>query len=170
MPGKSGISNEAGRCQEVSSSFFASLNLFSSPSSTPVRSRRSALSLVGSFSVVDRCSVFTLLAQPRIPSSLRCGPPNISSILTDHDEVFELPGNPGRAGSLINRPVTSHHSRLQASPHRLHRFAAATISNFSGLGLLLVLAAVLRAPGLSIHGQIWSLLAGAAGGCALAIL
>ena len=28
VPGSSGISNEAGRCQEVSSSFFASLNLF----------------------------------------------------------------------------------------------------------------------------------------------
>ena len=49
-------------------------------------------------------------------------------------------------------------------------FLLATISNFSGLGLLLVLAAMLRAPGLSIHGQICSLLAGAAGGCALAIL
>jgi drug/metabolite transporter (DMT)-like permease len=53
---------------------------------------------------------------------------------------------------------------------RANPFLLATISNFSGLGLLLVLAAVLRAPGLSIHGQIWSLLAGAAGGCALAIL
>jgi hypothetical protein len=51
-------------------------------------------------------SVFTLSAQPRIPSSLWCCPPNISSILTDHDEVFELPGYPGRAGRLINRPVT----------------------------------------------------------------
>ena len=53
---------------------------------------------------------------------------------------------------------------------RANPFLLATISNFSGLGLLLVLAAVLRAPGLSIHGRIWSLLAGAAGGCALAIL
>jgi drug/metabolite transporter (DMT)-like permease len=53
---------------------------------------------------------------------------------------------------------------------RANPFLLATISNFSGLSLLLVLAAVLRAPGLSIHGQIWSLLAGAAGGCALAIL
>jgi len=53
---------------------------------------------------------------------------------------------------------------------RANPFLLATISNFSGLGLLLVLAVVLRAPGLSIHGQIWSLLAGAAGGCALAIL
>src|SRR6516225_9609127 len=50
--------------------------------------------------------VSTLLAQPRVPSSLRCCPPNISSILPDHDEVFELPGYPGRAGSLTNRPVT----------------------------------------------------------------
>src|SRR6516164_3887926 len=50
--------------------------------------------------------VSTLRAQPRVPSSLRCCPPNISSILADHDEVFELPGYPGRADSLINRPVT----------------------------------------------------------------
>ena len=47
-----------------------------------------------------------LRAQPRVPSSLRCCPPNISSILADHDEVFELPGYPRRAGNLINRPVT----------------------------------------------------------------
>ena len=50
--------------------------------------------------------VSTLRAQPRVPSSLRCCPPNITSILADHDEVFELPGYPGRAGRLINRPVT----------------------------------------------------------------
>src|ERR1700751_310358 len=49
-----------------------------------------------------------LRAQPRVPSSLRYCPPNISSVLTDHDEVFELPGYPGRAGRLINRPVTVH--------------------------------------------------------------
>ena len=49
-------------------------------------------------------------------------------------------------------------------------FLLATISNFSALSFLLALAAVLRAPGLSVHGQIWSLLAGTAGGCALAIL
>ena len=41
-----------------------------------------------------------------VTSSLRCCPPNISSILTDHDELFELPGYLGRAGRLINRPVT----------------------------------------------------------------
>jgi len=41
-----------------------------------------------------------------VTSSLWCCPPNISSILTDHDELFELPGYPGRAGRLINRPVT----------------------------------------------------------------
>src|SRR5215469_12504807 len=53
---------------------------------------------------------------------------------------------------------------------RANPFLLATISNFSGLSSLLVLAAVLRAPDLSIHGQIWSVLSGAAGGCALAIL
>src|SRR5215471_713948 len=103
---------------------FASLIFPLCPSSTPLHLRRSALSLDGSFSSSNRCSVSTRLAQPRVPSSLRCCPPNISSILTDHDEVFELPGYPRRAGSLINRPVTSHHSGLQASPHRLHRFVA----------------------------------------------
>jgi drug/metabolite transporter (DMT)-like permease len=48
-------------------------------------------------------------------------------------------------------------------------FLLATISNFFGLSFLLVLATVLRAPGLSIHEQIWSILAGTAGGCALEI-
>ena len=85
---------------------FASLIFPLCPSSTPLHLRRSALSLDGSFSSSNRCSVSTRLAQPRVPSSLRCCPPNISSILTDHDEVFELPGYPRRAGSLINRPVT----------------------------------------------------------------
>src|SRR5262245_18523932 len=37
---------------------------------------------------------------------LGCCPPNISSILMDHDELSELPGYPGRAGRLINRPMT----------------------------------------------------------------
>jgi hypothetical protein len=55
--------------------------------------------------VVDLCFVSTLRALP-VTSSLWCCPPNISSILTDHDELFELPGYPGRAGRLINRPVT----------------------------------------------------------------
>ena len=49
-------------------------------------------------------------------------------------------------------------------------FLLATISNFSALSSLFVLAAVLRAPSLLVRGQIWSLLAGTAGGCALAIL
>jgi len=53
---------------------------------------------------------------------------------------------------------------------RVNPFLLATISNLSGLSFLLVVAAALRAPGLSTHGQIWSLLAGTAGGCALAIL
>ena len=71
-----------------------------------MRLRRCAVPLQRTFSAVDRCSVSTLRAQPRVPSSQRCCPPSISSIPTDHDEVFELPGYPGRAGSLINRPVT----------------------------------------------------------------
>ena len=62
-------------------------------------------SLDGSFAVVDLCFVSTLRAQPR-HFIIWCCPPNISSILTDHDELFELPGYPGRAGRLINRSVT----------------------------------------------------------------
>jgi hypothetical protein len=63
--------------------------------------------LDGSF-VVDLCLMSTLRPYAPCPvaSSLRCCPPNISSILTDHDELFELPGYPGRAGRLVNRPVT----------------------------------------------------------------
>ena len=53
---------------------------------------------------------------------------------------------------------------------RVNPFLLAMISNLSGLSILLVLAAVLRAPALSTRGQIWSLLAGTAGGLALAIL
>jgi hypothetical protein len=44
-----GISNEVGRCQEDASSFLASLNLFSSPSGTPVRRRSSAPTLERAF-------------------------------------------------------------------------------------------------------------------------
>ena len=92
LPRFSQRDNEAGRCQEVSSSFFASLNLFLfSIEHTRALAQERALSR-GIFFRRRSRSVFTLLAQPRIPSSLRCGPPNISSILTDHDEVFELPG------------------------------------------------------------------------------
>jgi hypothetical protein len=47
--------------------------------------------LDGSFAVVDLCFVSTLCALPRHCITLVL-PTNISSILTDHDELFELPG------------------------------------------------------------------------------
>ena len=56
--------------------------------------------------------MFTLVAQPCVTSSRWCGPPNISSITIDHDELFELPGYPERAGSLINRPVTPRNTSV----------------------------------------------------------
>jgi len=53
------------RQPQVSSSFFASSHLFSSPSGTPLRARRNIPSLDGSFAVADLCFVSTLRAQPR---------------------------------------------------------------------------------------------------------
>jgi drug/metabolite transporter (DMT)-like permease len=53
---------------------------------------------------------------------------------------------------------------------RVNPFLLATISHLSGLSLLLLLAAIRHAPALSSHAQLWSLLAGVAGGLALAIL
>jgi hypothetical protein len=54
-------------------------------------------------SISALCPPYTLSP---VTSSLWCCPPNISSVLTDHDELSELPGYPGRAGRLINRSVT----------------------------------------------------------------
>jgi hypothetical protein len=63
--GKSEISNEVGRCQEVFFIFFESSHLFSSQSGTPLRVRRNIPSPDGSFAVVDLCFVSTLRTQPR---------------------------------------------------------------------------------------------------------
>ena len=104
----SGISNEAGRCQEFSSSFFVSLNLlcFSIGHTRALAQERPFPRRIFFRRRSSIAIRVPLRAQPRVPSSLRYCPPNISSILSDHDEVFELPGYPGRAGRLINRPVT----------------------------------------------------------------
>ena len=115
VPDKSGISNEVGCCQEVFgkrfSVFFLPCGSFGLPnissSSTPLHLRGSALSLDESFSFVDRCSVSTLSAQPRVPSSLRYCPPNISSVLTDQSEKF-VPGPRDRMPHQANPPFSVH--------------------------------------------------------------
>jgi hypothetical protein len=82
-PDKRGISNEAGRCKSFSCGLLA---LQGHPCCDAGKS-------------IDsdhfRSSVSTLLAQPRVTSSLRCGPPSFSSISKDHDELFELPAIQG---------------------------------------------------------------------------
>ena len=109
---KSDISNEVGRCQEFSSSFFEFLHLFceslhlflldqAHPWACAGASLRWTDLLPSSISAL--CPPYALSP---VTSSLGCCPPNISSILTDHDELFELPGYPRRAGRLINRTVT----------------------------------------------------------------
>jgi len=82
-PGKSGISNDQAH----------------------PRVRGSIPSLDGSFG--HRRSLLCVHPTRSAPSlsSLGCCPPNISSILTDYDEL-RTPWYPGRAGRLINRPVT----------------------------------------------------------------
>ncbi len=68
----SGISNEAGRCQEFPSSFFdflhlfyESLHLFLLDQAHPCACAGASRSLNESFAVVDLCFVSTLRAQPR---------------------------------------------------------------------------------------------------------
>src|ERR1700746_1651897 len=91
----SDFSKEAGRCQEDSSSFFASLNLFLRCRAHSSAKRSNALSLDGFFpsSIVINS---TRLAQTRVASSLRCCPPTISSVIADHDGLCELPFPQGR--------------------------------------------------------------------------
>src|SRR5215470_10503156 len=101
----SGISNEVGRCQEVSSSFFASWNLFlfSIEHTHALAQVRPFFRELFPPSIAVPCPPYALSP---VTSSFWCCPPNISSILTDHDELSELPGYPGMAGRLINRTVT----------------------------------------------------------------
>jgi hypothetical protein len=86
--------------------FFCLLESFSLPIEHTHACTQERHSPDGSFFRRRSQFVFTLLAQPRVTSSFWCCPPSISSILDDHDELSGLPGYPGRAGSLINRPVT----------------------------------------------------------------
>jgi drug/metabolite transporter (DMT)-like permease len=54
--------------------------------------------------------------------------------------------------------------------HRTNPFLLSTVSDLSGLAFLLLIVATVHAPIPSKHALIWSLIAGAAGGVALAIL
>jgi len=64
-----------------------------------------------------------LTSSGRSASSIRCCPPNISSVTIDHDELCELPVGSGR---LINQTVTlrtitrSRHSRTGITAFPLH--------------------------------------------------
>jgi hypothetical protein len=55
-----------------------------------MRLRKSAWFPDRSFPVVALIGV-TLLARSCVASSLQCCPPTISSIIVDHDELFDLP-------------------------------------------------------------------------------
>src|SRR5579862_8381323 len=92
------ISNEVGSVKNVLSQFFVFL-------STPLYLRScgfgdcSLAFLLPSVSrSPDRLSPFT--------SSSRCCPPDISSVLADHDEFFELP-HLGEAGRLFRDSITA---------------------------------------------------------------
>src|SRR5580700_2375918 len=87
------ISNEVGSVKNVSSQFFVFL-------STPVYLRSLRVWLIA-------LSPFCFFPFSRSPdwlgpftSSFRCCPPDISSVLADHDEFFELPA-PRGGGSPI---------------------------------------------------------------------
>ena len=84
VPGKRGISNEAGRVKSVFSSFLPKLG-HTSPSAHEVRLFLPLL-FIG----------VTLICSARLRSSTQCCPPNISSITIDHDELCELPIPKGR--------------------------------------------------------------------------
>ena len=95
--------------------FFESLHLFLLDHAHPCACAGASLrrtDLLPS-SIAALCPPYALSP---VTSSLGCCPPNISSILTDHDELFELPGY-SREGGSPNQPAgdCSHHFRLQAS-------------------------------------------------------
>jgi hypothetical protein len=70
----------------------------------------------------------TLTCSACFRPSTQCSPPNISSVTINHDELFELLLF-REAGSLNHSaPATvSHHTLCLASPHRHHRFSAASV-------------------------------------------
>src|SRR6516225_7101640 len=89
--GKSGISNEVGRCQEGSSSFFCLLESFSlaarrTHAHAQQRAFARAIFLPSSIAFVS-----TLLAQTRVACIIWCCLPTISSVRVDHDDLCELP-------------------------------------------------------------------------------
>src|SRR5260221_3208792 len=118
MPGKRGISNDAGRVKSFLGFFFClSLNFEHTSSST--RELRLFLPLL------FICVALTCSA--RLRSSTQCCPPNISSVTIDHDELFDLPLSRGSGKPNQSSGDCSHHSAFLASPHRLHCFSAASV-------------------------------------------
>src|SRR6516164_6000547 len=88
-PGKSGISNEVGRCQEGSSSFFCLLESFSlaarrTHAHAQQRAFARAIFLPSSIAFVS-----TLLAQTRVACIIWCCLPTISSVRVDHDDQIK---------------------------------------------------------------------------------
>src|SRR6201987_5675579 len=72
--------------------------------------------------------MFPRPARPIYFSSSRCCPPDISSVLADHDEFFELPATSGRRvaysgiRSLLSRIMfSSRHSRMGPTVLLSHR-------------------------------------------------
>ena len=117
LPRLSQRDNKVGRRQEFSSSFFSLLIFFLLDQAHPSVCVRPSLrwtDLLPS-SISALCPPYALSP---VTSSLGCCPPNISSILTDHDELSELPGFPGRAGRLINRSVTVRTSTSEGEANR----------------------------------------------------
>src|SRR6201986_617140 len=87
-PGKRGFSNEVGRWQEIF-----------------LRCWPPADTRVQRFVFCSRWDRWPALCSPhrlgfRAAASLRCCPPTISSVTTDHDELCELPS---RYGSLYDK-------------------------------------------------------------------
>jgi len=86
-----------------------------------------------------RNSRIVLPVQPtssvRVTSSTRCCPPDISPIIPDHDDVFELPCKGRRVAYSVD-PVTAaqDHCRDQASPHGHYRLPAAPFRDGRTLG------------------------------------
>src|SRR5580700_9007781 len=95
------ISNEVGSVKNVSSQFFVFL-------STPVYLRSCGFG--------DCSLAFLLPSVSRSPgrlgpfaSSFRCCPPDISSVLADHDEFFELPAPRGWEEDFTRSIRTERH-------------------------------------------------------------
>src|SRR5271168_3582340 len=74
------LSNDAGRCKRFYFLFFL-------PTNTPFLPHANRVSLAAFFDLF----VSPQPARALSASSIRCGPPNISSVTIDHDELCDLP-------------------------------------------------------------------------------